>query len=319
MSIKFGKSTTSGTGKRIGLCLMGCFIAGMVLSVAARATENGACVYPVGAETVLQGMIPPPKATGLFTFSILYSANEVDNPVGSSSAPEFKVRVFANAVKVVHNWGVPALGGMVESTVAIPFIYQQLHILPGKYDKFGLSNVDLVPFGVAYHKGDWHWFYQADFFLPGAPYNHTDTLNIGQHNFAAGPVGAFTYLSKKAVWEASSKVDYIVNFEDGSTKYRSGNELTWEYSGMRAVSKKASLGVNGYLYKQVTDDQSNGTAVAGGNRGRDFAIGPEARFFFGGHNVFAFKYTHDTLVENKPRGSSVWFELGFPLAFGKKE
>src|ERR1035437_8063102 len=222
--------------------LAGAFITAMLLSAGAQATENGASVYPVGAETVLQGMMPPPRATGLYEFSVVYAANETDNSTGQSAAPEFKLRVFANAVKIEHNWGVPVFGGMLASTIGISAVYMQLHVAPGKFDKFGLGNVDLIPFGVTYNKGNWHWFYQGDFFLPGAPYSKTAVLNIGQHNFAAGPVGAFTYLAPKAAWEISSKADYIVNFKDGATGYRGGNELTWEYTAMRAVSKKESIG-----------------------------------------------------------------------------
>jgi len=54
------------------------------------------------------------------------------------------------------------------------------------------------------------------FLSSGAPYSSAAVLNIGQHNFAAGPTGAFTYLSDKARWEASSKADYIANFKDGT-------------------------------------------------------------------------------------------------------
>jgi hypothetical protein len=314
----FGKTSTKRSGNGFCLCLTGCFITGMLLSSGAYATENGGSVYPIGAETVLSGMTPSPKATKLVEFSTFYSANEMDNSAGKSEVPEFKVRAFANAVKMSRNWGVPVLGGMLGSAFALPTVYQQLHIAQGKYDKFGLGNVDLIPLIVGYNKGNWHWFYQCDFFLPGAPYAKSNVLNIGQHNFAVGPVGAFTYLSNKALWEASSKVDYFVNFH-GSASYRSGNELIWEYAAMRAISKKASIGVNGFLVKQVTDDQKNGTSVEGGNRGRDLAIGPEARFFFGKQSAFVVKYTHDTLVENRPRGSSFWFQLGVPLSFGKKE
>jgi hypothetical protein len=77
--------------------------------------------------------------------------------------------------------------------------------------------------------------------------------------------------------------------------------------------------VNGYLYKQTTDDQLNGTAVAGGNRGRDLAIGPQFRFFIGPHSAFAFKYYRDTLVQNKPRGNAFWFQLGVPINFGRRK
>jgi len=303
----------------------------LLLSVAARATENGGSVYPVGAETVLQGMMPGPHATGLYTFHIVYSANELDNGAGQSALPEFKLRVFGNAVKIEHNWGVPVFGGRLASTVGVSFLYEQLHIPTGpttteKYAKFGLGNAIIIPVVVTYNKGNWHWFYQGDIFPPGAPYTSGAALNIGQHHLAAGPTGAFTYLAPKAAWEVSSKIDYIFNFKDGATGYRGGNELTWEYTAMKAVSKKASVGFNGYLYQQTTNDQLNGVTVTNvdgivtnGFRGRDLAVGPEFRYFFGEHKAFAFKYTRDTLVQNKPRGNSFWFQVGIPLDFGKKK
>jgi hypothetical protein len=299
-------------------------LAALLLSSAAQATENGGSVYPVGAETVLPGMMPSPHESGLYTFHLVYTANEMDDGSGKSLPIDFKLRVFANAVKIEHNWGVPVLGGNLESMFAVPVLYEGLRVggspaSSDKYNKFGVSNCLLVPLGVTYHKGNWHGFIQGDFYTPGAPYDKTAVLNIGQHHLAAGPTGAFTYLGPKAKWEASSKMDLIFNFTDGATSYRSGDELTWEYTGMRAVSKKAAVGVNGYLYKQLTDDQQSGTAVAGGNRGRDLAVGPEFRYFFGEHKAFAFKYTRDTLVENKPRGNSFWFQLGIPLNFGKHE
>jgi hypothetical protein len=316
----FGMTSTQRRDKSAWLSLMVCIMAGMLLCTGARASENSGCAYPVGAETVLQGMMPAPHATGAATFSLFITANKLDQ---QGAPPVFHLRVFGNALKIEHNWGVPVLGGMLVSTVAVPVLYEQLRA-GGSYEavkvtQFGLSNVLLAPLGIAYHKGNWHGFYQVDFYPPGAPYSKTAELNVGQHNMALSPVGAFTYLSGKAKWEVSSKVNYIVNFRDGATKYRSGNELTWEYTAMRAISKKAAIGFNGYLYQQITGDQSNGVGVAGGNKGRDLAVGPQLRVFFGKHCAFAVKYFRDTLVENKPRGDGFWFETGFPLNFGKHE
>jgi hypothetical protein len=314
--------------KHIGFSLMACLMAALLFSAAARATENGGSVYPVGAETVLQGMMPAPHATGVATFTLFITANEFDNSNGQPALPDFKARIFGNAVKIEHNWGIPVFGGMLESTVAIPVLYEQVregtsHANSEKLTQFGLSNCLIVPLGVAYHKGHWNGFYQVDFYPPAAPYSTaTGKLNVGQHHTALSPVGAFTYLSDKEKWEVSSKVDYIVNFTDnnpanGDASYRSGNELTWEYSAMRAVSKKMALGLNGYLYQQTTNDQCTGAGCTVTGNGRDLAVGPEMRVFFGKHSAFAVKYFRDTLVENKCRGNGFWFETGFPLNFGK--
>lgn len=323
------ETSKNARGFRLGDCIWGCLLvcllAAMLSGVAAHATENGGSVYPVGAETVLQGMMPPPHESGLYTFHLVYPANELDDGSGKALPIDFKLRVVANAIKIEHNWGIPVLGGNLESMFAVPILYEGLRVPTGpdttqKYNKFGVSNCLLVPLGVTYHKGSWNGFIQGDFYTPGAPFDKNSPLNVGQHHLAAGPTGAFTFLAPKAAWEFSSKVDYIFNFQDGTTKYSSGNELTWEYTGMKAVSKKAAVGVNGYFYKQLTDDKLNGVAVAnGGYRGRDLAVGPEFRYFFGEHKAFAFKYTRDTLVENKPRGNSFWFQLGLPLSFGGRK
>lgn len=295
------------------LCMATALITVMSLSIAAGATEKNGSVYPVGVETVMPGLVPPPHGTMLFEFTAVYSANELDNSLGKSADPEFKVRVLADAFKLVHNWNVPVLGGQLNSNIAVPTIYQQLHVAPGYYSKSGLSNVIFGVFQVGYQKGSLNWFYEGDVYFPGAPFAKADVLNIGQHNYAVAPVGGFTYLPRHGSWEGSSKLEYIVNFDDTASHYRSGNEFTWEYDGMKQFNKKVAAGANGYLYLQTTDDLQNGLRVGDANRGRDLAIGPELRFFFGQHGAFALKYFRDTLVENKPRGNAFWFQLGIPV------
>lgn len=296
-----------------------CLIAVMLLVPSANATENGASVYPVGAETVMPAMLPPPHGTAFDEFTVLCTANQFNNSAGQSAMPEFKLRFFASAIKFVHNWNVPVLGGKFNNDLVIPTIYEQVHIAPGKYTKNGLGNVILGVFLLSYEKKSWRWFYEGDVFFPGAPYVKSDVINTGQNNFAGSLSAGYTYLPHHAAWELSSKLQYIVNFHDVATHYRSGNELTFEYDAMKQISRKVALGVNGYIYKQTTDDMQNGLRFGDGNRGRDLAIGPEARFGLGAHGAFAFKYFHDTMVQNKPSGNAAWFELGIPLSLGRRQ
>jgi hypothetical protein len=295
----------------------------MALSIAmatagvANATENGASVYPVGVETVMPGMMPPPHGTMLYEYTAQVSANQTDTANGTAVPVEFKLRVFAVAIKVVHNWGVPFLGGTLESNVAAPFVEQELHVIPGKFTKFALTNVSLSPLGVRYAKGRLHFFYEGDIWFPGTGRSSSDVLNIGQNNYAAGPVGGFTYLRGKE--ELSSKLQYIINLEDTATTYKSGNEFTWEFDGMHGFGKKIALGVNGFVYKQTTDDTLANVITNNGNRGRDFGIGPEVRFNLIAHGGFAVKYLRDTMVENRAPTNAFWFQLAVPITVGHRE
>jgi hypothetical protein len=82
---------------------------------------------------------------------------------------------------------------------------------------------------------------------------------------------------------------------------------------MQTVTKKLAIGANGYIYQQTTDDQLLGVIYAGGNRGRDLAIGPEVHYQLGPMVLIA-KYFRDTLVENRPHGNALWIELAVPLS-----
>jgi hypothetical protein len=309
------KTTVNRTHARAWRVL--CFVATLLLATAANATENGGSVYPVGVETVMPGMTPPPHGSVVFEFTAFYAANQMNNSAGLNASPEFKLRVLANAFKVLHNWNVPVLGGSLNSNFAVPVLYEQLHVAPGDFAKTGLSNVDLGILQVGYNTRSWHWYYEGDVILPGGSYSKSDILNVGQHNFAAAPVAGFTFLPHGGAWEASSKVLYIVNFRDGATNYRGGDELIWEYAGMRQLSPRMAIGVNGYLYQQTTDDQQNGLVVGDGNRGRDLAVGPEVRIHLSRHSILAMKYVRDTLVEDKPQGNAFWFQMGVPVSFEK--
>ena len=276
------------------------------------ATESGASVYPAGVETVLPGITPGPGASLFAEFDNFYQANSLVNGKGQSVVPGFHLGVSAFAVKFVHNWGVHFLGGTLVSYAALPYLYETLDLPFAKGAKSGFANPDLQPVSVAYERGDWHWWYGADVFTPGFPYSKNAFFNIGQHNFAYAPSAAFTYFPKHRT-EVSSKVQYIINRKDDTTNYTSGNELIWEYDAMQNISKRVAVGGNGFFYKQTTDDLQNGAAVPGGNRGRDFAFGPEIRCRVGAKLELIGKYQRDMLVQNRPVGNSFWFQLGLPL------
>jgi len=278
----------------------------------ALGTEGGATVYPIGAETVLPGMTPPPGVTMFAEFYTTYQANTFTGASGLSTVPGFRLGVYAFAPKVVHNWGVHVLGGSLVSAFAVPIVNEHVSVPGFSGAKGGFGNPELGVAYVAYNHRDWHWWYGLDAYTPGFGYHKGDEINIGQHNFATVPVGAFTYLPRRGRIEASSRFQYIINYTDPATHYRSGAEFTWEYAGMLNVTKKLALGANGYLYQQATDDLLNKVIYADGNRGRDLAIGPEIRYHLG-HVALIAKYQRDTEVQNRPRGNAFWLEMGVPL------
>ncbi len=167
----------------------------------------------------------------------------------------------------MHNWGVHVLGGTLVSVGALPLEYIHLDAPFGKGDKAGIGNPDIET-AIAYKKGALSWWYGFEVYTPGFSYHKNDLVNIGQHNYATAPSGAFTYMPHHGSTEVSSKFQYMVNYTNNATQYRSGNEFLWEYAGMQNLTKRLAIGGNGYFYKQTTNDLQNGLMYLDGNRGR---------------------------------------------------
>jgi hypothetical protein len=278
---------------------------------ASSASEGSASVYPAGVETIMPGRLPGAGETMFLQFNNFYQANELAGGDGRALLPGFHLRAAAAAFKVVHNWDVHLLGGTLVSSAAVPAVYLHVDAPFGRGDKAGFGNPDLETV-IAYKTGALHWWYGVEVYTPGFSYQKNALVNIGQHNYATAPAAAFTYLPNHGRTEVSSKFQYIVNFMDDATQYRSGGEFVWEYAGMQNVTKRLALGFNGYLYQQATNDTQNGLSYADGNRGRNFAFGPEIRYHFS-HYSMILKYEKDFLTENRPVGNALWLQIGVPI------
>jgi len=290
-----------------------CFAWGLAIALvtigAAYATEGGTSVYPAGVETIMPGRMPAAGGTMILEFNDFYNANELAGPGGQALVPGFHLRVSAVAGKLVHNWGVHVLGGTLVSTAAMPWVDVHLNAPFGSMNKSGIGNPDWET-AVAYKNGSLYWWYGFEIFTPGFSYKKTDMVNIGQHNYATAPSGAFTYMPHHGRTEVSSKFQYITNYADNATNYHSGNELVWEYAGMQNVTKKLAIGGNGFYYLQTTPDRQSGLSL--GNQGRDFAFGPEIRYHFS-HYSMILKWQKEFLVENRTVGNALWLQVGVPL------
>ena len=137
------------------------------------------------------------------------------------------------------------------------------------------------------------------------------------------PAAAVTLTPHNDVQNITSGFDYIINNVDHATHYHSGNEFLWQFDGQQRIGHRgASIGLQGFYYKQITNDTQNGAKVVTtnvdgsqsiGNKGRQLDLGPQVTFPWGRHGALVLKWNHDMLVENRGRGNSFWFQFGVPL------
>jgi len=293
----------------------------------ARATENGGSVWPLGSESYgVAAATGAPGQTLLFEYTCVATANEMDDANGKKIPLNFKVRVFAVAGELEHNWGVKFLGGQLESHMGVPFIYQHMKVGETTYNTENLNNINIVPFNVMYHKGDFSWLYELQFQTVAPGYQKSATPNnIGQHNTAMTPAAWITYAPHKGAQNFTLGIDYIVNNANHDTHYHSGNELQITYDAQQKFAhKRGTIGLDGFFYQQITEDKQNGipvitTNVDGsksvGYKGRVFDLGPQVTLPWGKYGTMIFKWDHDMLVQNKSKGDTFWFQFGIPFSY----
>ena len=132
--------------------------------------------------------------------------------------------------------------------------------------------------------------------MPTGRYDEEELANIGRNYWTFEPIFAVTYLSDGG-FEVSSKFMYDINTENTDSflggDYLSGQEFHFDYTVGYKISNWR-VGLGGYYYKQVTNDEINGRHPAflefdDGFKGQAFAIGPAVQYQYK-NMCFTLKY-----------------------------
>ncbi len=115
--------------------------------------------------------------------------------------------------------------------------------------------------------------------------------------------------------EVSLDARIDVNTKNHDTGYHSGNDFGLDYVvGYNPFPNlpHLQLAVNGYFFKQFSDDSLAGQRVGIGNRAQTFAAGPLIRYDIGQGGLLL-KWQHEFAVHNLPQGDRFWFQFAIPL------
>ncbi|HEV3429943.1 MAG TPA: transporter [Paraburkholderia sp.] len=292
--------------------------AGMLCVMAiqtASATENGLTTYPIGVNTVLDGVMPPPGATQFYNYTEYYFSNKFAGPDGHSSVPGFHSEVLVDAPRVVHTWGRSFGPFTLSSGLVVPFAHLHLDVPGASGTRTALGDIIAQPFILGYSNASHTFFAFAspDVSLPTGAYAVNRVANIGVNYYAFQPNVDVTWFPAPE-WEISATAQAEFHSPNHATHYHSGDVASLDYLIGYSVTKQLQVGVQGYVLKQFTDDTVNGQPAAGdGLRGQAFGIGPQLRYDFGPGSAIVFKYQHEFAVRNRPEGDRLWVEFAFPI------
>ena len=211
--------------RRLGAGLLACAAASL-----AHATENGQISYPVGVNTVLNGLLPPPGATQFFNYSIYYSADRFAGPHGGSAVPGFRLDVVAETPRIVHTWERGLGPFTISSSAIVPIQRARLSTPAGTGARTALGDVILEPFmlGYASPAKDFHAFFSPSFAVPTGAYSSSRIANTGLNTYAFLPYLSMSWFPSPR-WEVSATTLIEANTRNRATGYQSGSVAVLDY------------------------------------------------------------------------------------------
>lgn len=300
--------------KKIVVAVCGFLGAGWVN--AAYATEGGAQHYPIGVNTIADGNLPTPGMLQMLSYSELALNPILADNSGNKSPTKFNLVVEAEAARFLYTWDVPIGPFHYTTGVVLPVVNLDLNVMGMKGHDLNVGDLDIQNYlGYASPDHKLFYFFGLDTYLPTGHYDVSNMINTGSNYYTLAPNIDVTYnLSPQLELTAALFAEF--NTTNPADNYHSGDDMDLDY-GMtyRPFNELPNfgMGLQGYFYKQISDDTQNGQSVApDGNRGQEFAIGPQFRYDipFGG---FLLKYQQEYAVENRPRGEKIWFQFAMPL------
>ena len=282
---------------------------------AAFATEGGGGAYPNGAEDFMSGAVPPP-GTYFINYFDYYSADKFADKDGKGKIPGFKLNVTADVLRFIHITDKQIFGGLWGFHVFVPFMNVDVETSTplGNDNKAGLGDIIVDPFILSWHGKNWHAATGIDIYIPTGSYDKNDLANVGRNYWTFEPIVSGTLITDNG-FEVSAKLMYDINTRNndagkltppGTTDYLSGQEFHLDYAIAQKIAD-FSLGLAGYYYQQVTDDEANGEKVDN-NKGRVVAFGPAIKYDYK-NMALSLKYQFETAAENRPEGNNLWFKF----------
>ena len=299
---------------------------------------GGGKAYPLGAEGFLVGAAPPPGLTVL-NYAYFYSADELKDSDGDEVPIFDEVTVWAEVLRFIYFTKKKLFGGLYGQHFFLLAVDADLEFkapvgpkMKKDYDDFDVPYLIYSPFLLAWHlhQGKFHVVLDiADIYIPLSNEEDDNLASVGRNFWTIEPVLALTYMftprlsaSLKLMYDFNTKQDDYPTPMGVKIDRTPGQEFHFDWCVSYAVRPNLRIGLTGYYYRQVKDDDFDFDDFSGppalraaledleDNQGRVWAIGPglwyqHKRLFISLRTQFEFD------AHEMTEGQNVWFKLGY--------
>ncbi|MBR1124954.1 transporter [Bradyrhizobium lablabi] len=311
----------------------------------AQADESGISYWVPGRFGSLAAV---PTAPG-WSLGAIYYHTSVEASGAAAAAREIQVGRFAPNVNVslnvnlsappdlvflapTYTFATPVLGGQLAMGVIGVFGRNSTTLdgtLTAGFGPFAVTRTgsisdSLVGFGDLYpmvtlkwNDGVHNYMTYATGDIPVGAYDPSRLSNIGIGHGAIDAGGGYTYLNPVTGHELSAVAGFTYNFKNPATQVQSGVDFHFDWGASKFLSKQVFVGLVGYAYQQITDDQG-GSPILGGFRSRVLGIGPQAGYIFpmgdGLQGYLNLKGYGEFDAANRPSGWNTWLTFAISAA-----
>ncbi len=304
------------------LARLALLVPSLCLPLTATATEGGGSSYPVGVETNFSGAMLPEGIHGLVYYQHYTAERNRDNSGHDNPRfAYFKSQADVLALRFSKIWPeIRFAGAQVESRLVLTLPTLDLHAglsrtapLP-PLDRSGsaqaLGDTTLAPVLLGWHGENWHQLAGVEIIAPSGDYRVERPVNAGRNTWQTALLYGVSWLP--GTWEASARLRMGHNSPNTATDYHSGDELSLEFSAGRKLAPGWFAGINGYLYRQLSNDVQHGTVVNGnGNRGAANALGPYVAWSASRQASLVGKLQQEFDNRNRAEGLRLWLQARY--------
>ena len=274
-----------------------------VMATHVNATENGLDTFGLGEEGIAAGALPPAGVYLLNYYQNYHASEFKDGP------DNFHADVNVYIPRLV--WMTPQhiAGGQLGLYAAQPLVDLRLNVMGMSDSNSGLGDL-IIGSMLGWHKGNHHSVAALEGVLATGDYEDANpqrpvVANLGKNYNTIRPIFAYSYLQPQG-WEFSTKMSYSFNSENDDTNYQSGDYFAGDYAIGYQLNDQVKLALEGYVFKQTTDDEVNGVSI--GNKGQALSFGPAIQYKRDNWSLEA-KFLKETEVEHRPEGHSSTLKL----------
>lgn len=295
---------------------------------------GGGQAYPNGAEAFMPGAAPPPGLTMINYFFWGHGENWKDDDGNTMKVGGKKllnrVDAVGDLIRLIWISKFQLLGGNYGQHFFAGLLYtgSNFNMPVGTMSKesyydFNSPYFIYSPFLLTWHlmQGQLHIATSmCDIYFPFDNEDEDNPTSVGRNFWTFEPVLAVTYMPTPA-WEFSTKFMYDINTRqndyvsplDVTADRTPGQEFHMDFNVSYMVIDNLRVGINGYYYQQVTDDDFGGVPSGWesefdkmeGQHSRAVALGPGI-FYQHKNMMFTLRYQHEFAVRNKAEMQNVW-------------